>query len=216
MRELGEFAIALHRESGRRAVAAGVDLLIAIGGAAAEALAEAAVAAGLDADAVRHFATSDEAADAGRGDAPRRRRRAGEGIARHAHRHRRGPREGGVGLMLYHLLFPLHTQFSVLNVTRYITFRTAAASLTALAISLLLGPWLIRQAARVPDRPGDPPGRAGDAPHEGRHADDGRAADPGRVAGADAALGGPHQHLHLDRRAGDGRRSAPSGSPTTT
>ena len=81
----------------------------------------------------------------GRGDAPRRRRRAGEGVARHAHRHRRGPREGGVGLMLYHLLFPLHTEFSVLNVTRYITFRTAAASLTALAISLLLGPWLIRK-----------------------------------------------------------------------
>ena len=62
MRELGEFAMALHRESGRRAVAAGVDLLVAIGGAPAEALAEAAVAAGLDADAVRHFATSDEAA----------------------------------------------------------------------------------------------------------------------------------------------------------
>ena len=32
-----------------------------------------------------------------------------------------------------------------LNVTRYITFRTAAASLTALAISLLFGPWLIRK-----------------------------------------------------------------------
>jgi phospho-N-acetylmuramoyl-pentapeptide-transferase len=47
--------------------------------------------------------------------------------------------------MLYHLLYPLHTTFSVLNVTRYITFRTAAASLTALAISLLLGPWLIRK-----------------------------------------------------------------------
>ena len=62
MRELGEFAIALHQESGRRAVAAGVDLLVAVGGAPAEALAEAAVAAGLDADAVRHFATSDEAA----------------------------------------------------------------------------------------------------------------------------------------------------------
>jgi phospho-N-acetylmuramoyl-pentapeptide-transferase len=29
-------------------------------------------------------------------------------------------------------------------VTRYITFRTAAASLTALAISLLLGPWMVR------------------------------------------------------------------------
>jgi phospho-N-acetylmuramoyl-pentapeptide-transferase len=47
--------------------------------------------------------------------------------------------------MLYHLLFPFHTQIPVLNVTRYITFRTAAASLTALAISLLLGPWMIRR-----------------------------------------------------------------------
>jgi phospho-N-acetylmuramoyl-pentapeptide-transferase len=46
--------------------------------------------------------------------------------------------------MLYHLLYPLHTQFSVLNVTRYITFRTAAASLTALVLSLVLGPLLIR------------------------------------------------------------------------
>jgi phospho-N-acetylmuramoyl-pentapeptide-transferase len=47
--------------------------------------------------------------------------------------------------MLYHILFPLRTELSVLNVTGYITFRTAAASLSALAISLLLGPWLIRK-----------------------------------------------------------------------
>ncbi|MCC7008718.1 MAG: phospho-N-acetylmuramoyl-pentapeptide-transferase [Acidobacteria bacterium] len=47
--------------------------------------------------------------------------------------------------MLYHLLFPLHEQFSALNVVQYITFRTAAASLTALALSLLLGPWFIRR-----------------------------------------------------------------------
>jgi phospho-N-acetylmuramoyl-pentapeptide-transferase len=47
--------------------------------------------------------------------------------------------------MLYHLLYPYRTEFSVLNVTGYITFRTAAASLSALAISLLLGPWLIRK-----------------------------------------------------------------------
>ncbi len=47
--------------------------------------------------------------------------------------------------MLYHLLYPFHTQISALNVTRYITFRTAAASLTALAISLMMGPWLIRK-----------------------------------------------------------------------
>src|SRR6202795_5326045 len=46
--------------------------------------------------------------------------------------------------MLYHLLYPFHTQLSVLNVTRYITFRAAAASLSALAISLALGPWMIK------------------------------------------------------------------------
>jgi len=47
--------------------------------------------------------------------------------------------------MLYHLLFRFHEQFSILNVTRYITFRTAAASITALAVSLLLGSWMIRK-----------------------------------------------------------------------
>jgi phospho-N-acetylmuramoyl-pentapeptide-transferase len=47
--------------------------------------------------------------------------------------------------MLYRLLFRFHTQLSVLNVTQYITFRTAAASLSALAISLAFGPWLVRK-----------------------------------------------------------------------
>jgi phospho-N-acetylmuramoyl-pentapeptide-transferase len=47
--------------------------------------------------------------------------------------------------MLYHLLFSLHDFVSVLNVTRYITFRTAAASITAFAISLLVGPVMIRR-----------------------------------------------------------------------
>src|ERR1700722_3928736 len=47
--------------------------------------------------------------------------------------------------MLYHLLYPPHSDLSALNVTRYITFRTAAASLSALAISLALGPWMIRK-----------------------------------------------------------------------
>jgi len=46
--------------------------------------------------------------------------------------------------MLYKLLYRIHVDVSLLNVTRYITFRTAAASLSALAISLALGPWLIR------------------------------------------------------------------------
>jgi phospho-N-acetylmuramoyl-pentapeptide-transferase len=47
--------------------------------------------------------------------------------------------------MLYHLLYPLHTTFSVLNVFRYITFRTIYASLTAFFICFLLGPWMIRK-----------------------------------------------------------------------
>ena len=47
--------------------------------------------------------------------------------------------------MLFHLLYSFRTQLSVLNVTRYITFRTAAASLSALAISLALGPWMVRK-----------------------------------------------------------------------
>ena len=47
--------------------------------------------------------------------------------------------------MLYHLLYPFHTQVSVLNVVQYITFRTATASLSALAICLTLGPWMIRK-----------------------------------------------------------------------
>jgi phospho-N-acetylmuramoyl-pentapeptide-transferase len=47
--------------------------------------------------------------------------------------------------MLFRLLYPFHTEISVLNVTRYITFRTAAASLSALAISLIFGPWMIRK-----------------------------------------------------------------------
>jgi phospho-N-acetylmuramoyl-pentapeptide-transferase len=47
--------------------------------------------------------------------------------------------------MLYHLLYPFRTEISALNVTRYITFRTAAASLSALAISLACGPWMIRR-----------------------------------------------------------------------
>jgi phospho-N-acetylmuramoyl-pentapeptide-transferase len=49
--------------------------------------------------------------------------------------------------MLFHLLPRLADVapfLGVLNVTRYITFRTAAASLTAFAICMLFGPWLVK------------------------------------------------------------------------
>jgi phospho-N-acetylmuramoyl-pentapeptide-transferase len=41
--------------------------------------------------------------------------------------------------MLYHLLYPLHEQFGVLNVFKYITFRTFGATLTAIVFSLMFG-----------------------------------------------------------------------------
>ena len=51
--------------------------------------------------------------------------------------------------MLYHLLYPLHTEYSVLYVFRYITFRTIYATITALLISFILGPWLIDTLQRM-------------------------------------------------------------------
>jgi len=47
--------------------------------------------------------------------------------------------------MLYYLLYPLHDIFSVLNLFRYITFRSAMAALTAFLICLIFGPGLIRK-----------------------------------------------------------------------
>ena len=47
--------------------------------------------------------------------------------------------------MLYHLLFPLHVDYSFFNVFRYITFRTIYAAITALLLCFVIGPWLIRE-----------------------------------------------------------------------
>ena len=46
--------------------------------------------------------------------------------------------------MFYYLYIKFHNQFHLLNLFRYITFRTAYASLTALLLSLVVGPWLVR------------------------------------------------------------------------
>ncbi len=45
--------------------------------------------------------------------------------------------------MLYHLLASFRYEISAFNVVRYITFRTAVASLTALFLVLVLGPWRV-------------------------------------------------------------------------
>jgi len=48
--------------------------------------------------------------------------------------------------MLYYLLYhTLQHYFSPLNVFRYITVRTVYASLTAMFLALVFGPWLIRR-----------------------------------------------------------------------
>lgn len=51
--------------------------------------------------------------------------------------------------MLYHLLYPLHSEYAILYVFRYITFRTIYATITALLISFILGPWLITTLKRL-------------------------------------------------------------------
>lgn len=47
--------------------------------------------------------------------------------------------------MFYHLLYRLSDSLSLLNVTRYITFRIMVALLSALFISLVLSPWFIKK-----------------------------------------------------------------------
>jgi len=65
--------------------------------------------------------------------------------------------------MLFHLLYPMADQFPVLNVFRYLTFRTGGAIITALIVGFLFGPVLInllkdRQATGQPIRADGPEG----------------------------------------------------------
>jgi UDP-N-acetylmuramoyl-tripeptide--D-alanyl-D-alanine ligase len=64
MLELGDHSIALHETCGRAAAAAGLSRLFAVGGPAARALADAAIAAGMKSSAVSYFETSAQAAPA--------------------------------------------------------------------------------------------------------------------------------------------------------
>ncbi|MGQ0809717.1 MAG: phospho-N-acetylmuramoyl-pentapeptide-transferase [Nitrospiraceae bacterium] len=47
--------------------------------------------------------------------------------------------------MLYNWLYPLHTEFSFLNVFRYLSFRIIYAAVTAFLIAFVLAPWLIQK-----------------------------------------------------------------------
>ena len=50
--------------------------------------------------------------------------------------------------MLYHFLYPLHTDLSIFNVFRYITFRSIGGALTAFLLVLIFGPLFIRTMRR--------------------------------------------------------------------
>src|SRR2546428_13879525 len=47
--------------------------------------------------------------------------------------------------MLYHLLAPLARKHIFFNLFNYITFRAAGATVTALLLAFVAGPWIIRK-----------------------------------------------------------------------
>ncbi|MCL5005469.1 MAG: phospho-N-acetylmuramoyl-pentapeptide-transferase [Acidobacteria bacterium] len=47
--------------------------------------------------------------------------------------------------MFYYLYLKFHTEYHIFNLFRYVTFRTAYASLTALFLAMFLGPYVIRK-----------------------------------------------------------------------
>ena len=122
--------------------------------------------------------------------------------------------------MLYHLLDPFRTQ--VLGAERGALHHVPHGGGEPVGAGDQPGARAVDdpQAARVPDRSGDSPGRSDQPSRQGRHADDGRAADPDRRARADAALGRPDERLRLDRGPDDGgvrrdrlRRRLPEDRP---
>ncbi|MGG5821546.1 phospho-N-acetylmuramoyl-pentapeptide-transferase [Falsiroseomonas sp. HW251] len=51
--------------------------------------------------------------------------------------------------MIFNLLAPLAEDFILFNLFRYLTFRAGAACMTALVLSLMIGPWLIEYLRRT-------------------------------------------------------------------
>jgi phospho-N-acetylmuramoyl-pentapeptide-transferase len=47
--------------------------------------------------------------------------------------------------MLYHFLYPLASSVKLFNIFKYLTFRTIYAMITALIVTFVVGPWVIRK-----------------------------------------------------------------------
>ena len=145
MLELGNCAEEAHLQLGRKVGELSIDLLLAMG-EWAPVVVESAVRHGIEPERTKILESHGEAISLLRrviqeGDwvlIKGSRRMAMEKIVEGL--------DGREGVrVLYHLLYPLHTVFSFFNVFRYITFRTIYAILTALLISFVIGPWLIRK-----------------------------------------------------------------------
>ena len=101
--------------------------------------------------------------------------------------------------MLYWLLYlKLFHYFPPFRIFRYLTFRTAFASLTALFTGLIVGPAGHQPPARISDRPVHSRRRAEGASEKSGHAHHGRLADCDLHRCSDAAVGGPEQSVRLD------------------
>ena len=51
--------------------------------------------------------------------------------------------------MFYHLLYPLSESYALFNVFKYITFRSAYATVTALLICFIFGGWVIQKLEKL-------------------------------------------------------------------
>ena len=138
---MGHAAEFLHRQVGRCAAESGLDALIAVQGAA-RFMAEEAVRAGMPPHSVHFFERAEDA-----GDFVRQLVQPGDAIlfkGSRGVRDRTGDGESPGLTMLYFLLYEkLSPMVSAFRVFRYVTSRTAFASLTALFLCIALGPWLI-------------------------------------------------------------------------
>ena len=68
--------------------------------------------------------------------------------------------------MLYHLLTPLAKKHILFNLFNYITFRAAGATVTALFVAFVIGPWIIERLRRL--RVGQVIRAEGPASHQGK------------------------------------------------
>jgi hypothetical protein len=98
--------------------------------------------------------------------------------------------------MLYHLLYPLSEQFSVFNIFRYITFRTAYAVITAMFIAFVIGPWIIKKLRKR--QVTEAIKKEGPTTHRSKEGDtyDGRNNNYFSRGGAHSLVGGFEQPLH--------------------